>query len=92
MYKTNITESSLDAFSDLKKSNTLQQQQRQIINVMIPERTYTRRELALYSGLETSTVSARVNSMIDVCVQVVGRKKDPFTGKNVEALMLKAAA
>ena len=90
--RTNMADSSLDAFSDLKKSNTLQQQQRQIINVMIPERTYTRRELALYSGLETSTVSARVNSMIDIHIEVVGKKKDPFTSKNVEALMLKAAA
>jgi len=90
--RTNIADTSLDAFCDLKQANTLQQQQKQIIKVMLPDRTYTRRELALLSNLETSTVSARVNSMIDVCVQVVGRKKDPFTGKNVEALMLKAAA
>lgn len=89
---TNMTDTSLEAFSDLKKSNTLQQQQRQIINVMIPGKVYTRRELALYSGLETSTVSARVNSMIDIRVQVVGKKQDPITGKNVQALMLKMAA
>lgn len=90
--KTNVRESSLDAYFDVKQTSTLQDQQRKIISVMQPETIYTRRQLAMLSGIETSTVSARVNSMIDVVIEVVGKTKDPITHKNVEALKLKAAA
>lgn len=90
--KTNIKESSLDAYFDVKQTSTLQDQQRKIINVMIPGKVYTRRELAVLSGIETSTVSARVNAMLDTVVEVIGKKKDALTGKNVEALILKVAA
>lgn len=90
--KTNIKSSSLDAFYDHKKSQKLQAQQLKIVSVMQPEKVYTRRELAQLSGIETSTVSARVNSMIDTVIQIVGTKKDTTTGKTVEALKLKVAA
>lgn len=88
----NIKSSSLDAYFDLKKSSTLQDQQRKIVEVMIPGNVYTRRELAVLSDLETSTVSARVNAMLGTVVEVIGKKKDSITQKNVEALTLKVAA
>ena len=93
--KTNITDTSLDAFYAIKKDGNLQMQQRKILNVMQPNTTYTRRELAYLAGIETSTASARINSMLDLQIVIVGKKKDPVTGKTVEALMLnleKAAA
>lgn len=90
--KTNVKDSSLDSFFDHKKSQKLQAQQLKIVSVMQPEKVYTRRELAQLSGIETSTVSARVNSMIDTVIEIVGTKKDPLTNKTVEALMLKVAA
>jgi len=90
--KTHVRNTSLDAFFDLKQSPKLQAQQLKIVQVMRPEKIYTRRELAQLSGIETSTVSARVNSMIDTVIEIVGTKKDATTGKTVEALMLNAAA
>jgi hypothetical protein len=90
--KTNVTESSLDAYFDIKQTSTSQDQQRKIISVMQPETIYTRRQLAMLSGIETSTVSARVNSMIDTVIEIIGKVKDPYTNKTVEALKLKAAA
>ena len=90
--KTNVKDTSLDAFYDHKKSQKLQAQQLKIVSVMQPEKVYTRRELAQLSGIETSTVSARVNSMIDTVIEIVGTKKDPLTNKTVEALQLKVAA
>jgi predicted transcriptional regulator len=89
---TNVTATSLDSFFDLKKSTKLQEQQRKIISVMQPNVCYTRRDLAYLSGLETSTVSARINSLIDTHVEVIGTIKDKCTGKTVQALVLKAAA
>jgi hypothetical protein len=87
-----MTESSLDAFHDLKQSSTLQDQQRKIINVMKPAVTYTRRSLAALAMLETSTASARINAMLDTHIVVVGKVRDPLTKKTVEGLQLKVAA
>lgn len=88
----NVKDSSLDAFFDLQKSSVLQNQQRKILSVMQPGAIYTRRQLAKLTGIETSTVSARVNSMLDVAIEIVGKTKDNLTNKTVEALKLKARA
>ena len=89
--QTQMRDTSLDAFHDLKLGNTLQLQQKRILNVMQPNRTYTRRELAALAGMETSSASARINSLLDTHIAVVGTKKDAFTKKTVEALMLISA-
>lgn len=89
--RTAMAESSLDAFADIKQSGELQEQQRKIISVMQPEHTYTRRALAALAKLEKSTASARINSLLDTHIVVVGKTKDPLTRKTVEALQLKAA-
>ncbi len=88
---TNVTETSLEAFAELKQSSTLQDQQRKIIAVMQPQQTYTRRALAALAKLETSTASARINAMLNTHIVVVGKTKDPLTRKTVEALQLKVA-
>jgi hypothetical protein len=89
--RTAMAETSLDAFADIKQSGELQEQQRKIISVMQPELTYTRRSLAALAKLETSTASARINSLLGTHIEVVGKTKDPLTRKTVEALQLKAA-
>jgi predicted HTH transcriptional regulator len=88
---TNVKETSLDAFAKIKQSGELQEQQRKIINVMKPETTYTRRSLAALAHLETSTASARINSLLGTHIVVVGKTRDVVTKKTVEALQLKAA-
>lgn len=88
--KTNVKDSSLDAFFAIKHSPALQDQERKIIKVMEPYKVYTRRQLAKLTKLETSTVSARVNGMLDTFIEVVGHIKDPITNRLVEALTLKA--
>lgn len=87
-----MKETSLDAFYSLKKSSIIGDQCRKIIAVMLPNITYTRRSLAVMANLETSTASARINSMLDTHIEVVGRIKDPLTNVTVEALQLKVAA
>jgi hypothetical protein len=89
--RNHMAETSLDAFAELKQSGELQDQQRKIISVMQPETTYTRRALAALAKLETSTASARINSLLGTHIEVVGKTKDPLTQKTVEALQLKAA-
>jgi hypothetical protein len=89
--RNHMAETSLDAFAELKQSGELQEQQRKIISVMHPEHVYTRRSLAFLAQLETSTASARINSLLGTHIVVVGKTKDPLTRKTVEALQLKAA-
>jgi hypothetical protein len=89
--RNHMAETSLDAFADIKQSGELQDQQRKIISVMQPEHVYTRRALAALAKLETSTASARINSLLGTHIKVVGKTKDPLTQKTVEALQLKVA-
>jgi predicted HTH transcriptional regulator len=61
-----------------------------ILKVMKEGETYTRRELHHLTGIETSTVSARVNHLLKPSVHkiiVTGTKRDPYTRVHVEALM-----
>lgn len=85
--RTNVTETSLDAFFALKSTPQIQAQQLKILNVMQAGVIYTRRELAHLTGIETSTVSARINAMLGLSVDVVGTRKCPITGVTVQALV-----
>lgn len=87
----NIQDTSLDAFFELKKTPTIGDQCRKILSVMTPNTTYTRRGIAALAKLETSTASARINSLLDTHIEVVGAVKDPMTKKTVQALMLKVS-
>lgn len=89
--KTNVQATSLDAYDAIKSSPKLQAQQIKILAQMQHNRIYTRRELAALARMETSTASARINSLLDDYIEVDGVKKDPLTGKNVQALRLKLA-
>ena len=83
--RTNVKDTSIDAFYDLKKSG-MQEQQAKILSVMREGEFYTRRELSKLSGIETSSVSGRINAMLDIFFSVVGIKKCSISGKNVEAI------
>lgn len=89
--KTNVQSTSLAAYSELKSSPKLQAQQMKILAQMQHGRIYTRRELAALAHMETSTASARINSLLDDYIEVNGTKHDPLTHKTVQALRLKPA-
>lgn len=88
--RTNVAKTSIDAFASIK-GKAIQNQQQKIISVMKPDVIYTRRSIAKLAKLETSTASARINSMLDTYIMVDGKTKDPLTKKTVEALKLKIA-
>lgn len=85
--RTHVTETSLNAFSQLKASRSLQAMEQKILDNMWRGERYTRRELAQLTGLETSCVAGRINSMLDVVVRVDGIKKCSISGRHVEALV-----
>jgi len=82
-----MKETSFDAFYHLKATRSLQAMEQKILDNMWHGERYTRRELAQLTGLETSNVSGRINSMLDVVVRVDGIKKCSISGRHVEALV-----
>ena len=81
-----IKQSSLDAYIELKGKGKMQAQQKTILQKMIPNLDYTRRELAALTGIETSTISARVNAMLNTFISVTGKRKCRISGKTVESI------
>jgi hypothetical protein len=58
-----------------------------ILNAMRPGLIYSRRQVAMLCGLETSTSAARFNALIAAGqVQVCGRIRCGISGKSVEAV------
>lgn len=83
---TQVKETSLNAYYNvaLPRAKT---QFDLILKVMEEGKLYTRRELHHLTGIETSTISARVNSLVKKGkIREVGNKRDPYTGVMVEAL------
>jgi predicted transcriptional regulator len=86
--KTSVTASSLAAYDSIIGVLT-QEKEREIAEVMKSGRRFTRREIAKITGMETSSVSARVNHMIYIgVVEVDGMIRCPITKRMVEAIRL----
>jgi predicted transcriptional regulator len=86
--KTRVASSSLAAYDSIIGVLT-QEKEREIAEVMKSGRRFTRREIAKITGMETSSVSARVNHMIDLdVIEVDGHIRCPITKRMVEAIRL----
>lgn len=78
---------SIHAYHDHEASGKASTQRARIMAYMRHQtRPVSRREIARALGLETSTVSGRVNELMDVGIVAVGRMQCPVTGKKVHAL------
>ncbi len=88
--KTAVTQTSIDRYHS-HKGNNFAGQFETILAEMVPGKIYSRRQIAVMTGMETSTVSARVNAMVaDGRIQVSGRIRCPHTKINVEGIKLPA--
>jgi predicted transcriptional regulator len=86
--KTSVTASSLAAYDAIVGVIT-QEKEREIVEVMKSGRAFTRREVSNITGMETSSVSARVNHLIFIgVIEVSGHIRCPITKKLVEAIRL----
>lgn len=76
-------DSSLDAQSKLSKM------QKRIIEFMDSNTRYTRKQLSVMTGMETSTIAGRINELVKSgAVEIVGKSKCPITNKTVESVQL----
>lgn len=87
---SNVRQTSIDSYH-AHKGNNYNGQFQTILAAMKPGQVYSRREIAMLTRMETSTVAARINALLsplDGRVEVCGRIKCPHTGVNVEAVRL----
>lgn len=86
MKTTTVAATSIAAFHD-HKANGFAGQHGIILAVMRPGKLYSRRQISQMTKLETSTVSARVNEMLETgLLEVCGTLKCPHSGRHVEAV------
>lgn len=99
--KQNVRESSLMAYDTLKTADLGRQEKQVLAGVALLIRTgqhidgwVSRRQIATITGLETSTVAARTNSL--VLAHRLAESEDltpcPITGRNVHMVGLPAPA
>ena len=87
---SNVKDTSRDAYTTLSlfgSESKLSKMQQTIINQMQHNIEYTRKELAVKTGMETSTIAGRVNELVKSgAIEIVGKKICPISNKNVECL------
>lgn len=89
--KTAVSLTSIKSYDTLKASGFCGQHAA-IVSRMERGRMYSRRQIAVMTGLETSAVAGRVNELIeDDQIVVCGHIKCPLTGRQVEAVKLAEA-
>jgi predicted HTH transcriptional regulator len=87
--KTCVSESSIVNFYDPANKRRFGQQEQKILAVMQHGRVYTRREVAVLAGVETSSTSGRINALIHAgVIEVIGSKQCSVSHKHVEAIAL----
>jgi hypothetical protein len=89
--RTAVAETSIRSYDALKASG-FKGQHAAIVSHMERGQIYSRRQLAMLTGLETSAVAGRCNELIeDGQIMVCGHIRCPITGRTVEAVKLAEA-
>jgi DNA-binding MarR family transcriptional regulator len=90
MLRTNMRETSLDAHDYVQSSGKAATQEMLIINFMDDNRhlDFTRRELAKALDMETSTMSARVNSLVKAGKVIEMSRKRKCSISGITAIVL----
>lgn len=84
-----VTETSLQAYSELQRDKQLQPMQQKILEALAFGDRMTRKQLRDATGMELSSVCGRVNSLLAAgLVEIYGEAVDPKTGKRQELIGL----
>lgn len=84
--KTNVAASSISTYHDITPLIT-GECYRKILQAMSPGLTYTRKQIARLTGLETSCVAGRVNELLEMeQLSLTGSVKCPITNRTVQGV------
>lgn len=89
-----VKETSRLAYEDLfgpidpaKPYSQLSNMQKKILDFMDLNTEYTRKQLSVMTGMETSTIAGRVNELVaNGDIEIIGKRKCPISKKTVESL------
>lgn len=90
MVKTNMLESSLDAYADLQSSGKSGKQSEVIMSKLSANRNYSLREIQVLTGYEINVISGRVNDLkkSGVLVETSFKRNCSVTGKLIQPVKL----
>lgn len=84
--KTDVRETSIQAYADHRASGRVTSSQAVILDAMKHGRDYSLSELSAMTGIEKSSVSGRINEMLESGQVVISRLRAcKITGKTVRA-------
>lgn len=87
--RTQVSETSRDAFNSIRREGKLQPMQKSILDALKDGRLYTRKQLRDITGMELSSVCGRVNSLLAAgLIDLHGEVRDEKTGKRQELIGL----
>ena len=84
-----VKETSKSAYVDLfaKPYDQLSNMQKKILDFMDLNKEYTRKQLSVITGMETSTIAGRVNELVvNGDIEIIGKRICPISNKTVESL------
>lgn len=88
--KTDMQDTSIKAYNEIKADGTLNRQEMQIVSQMHQGKDYSLQELSQLTGIAINAVSGRCNDLKKKDVlQCVEKRKCNVTGKTIKPLMLK---
>ena len=88
--KTDIQDTSIQAYNGIKYDGTLQKQEKQIVDNMKRGQNYSLQELSQITGIGINAVSGRCNGLKKKGVlECADNRKCNVTGKTIKPLMLK---
>jgi hypothetical protein len=83
-----VAQTSIQAYKEHQAAGKVGKQSQYILDTMMPGRTYSRRELAIASGLELSSVCGRVNELLQIgLVSEASPRRCTVTGKTVSPVV-----
>lgn len=85
--KTNVADTSIKCYHELRKEGKINQQQEHILNAMKRNKDYSLQELCKLTGLAINSVSARVNELKEKAIIIsLYKRKCSVTNRTIQAL------
>lgn len=88
-----IATTSIEAYREHKQTGKVGQQASAILSKMVPDKDYSRKELARLTGFELASICGRVNELLAIgLLDELPSRKCSVTGKNIHPVKLRTHA
>jgi hypothetical protein len=85
-----VADTSIEAYKEHKDTGKLGRQAATLLEKMIPEKDYSRKELSRATGFELSAICGRVNELLAMgLLEELAPRKCNITGKKIHPIKLR---